>query len=214
MSGEEVVRRGACVGRRERRRYRLMAVEFIGANPCATLMRGARRVGFVSLWDAEWSTYGSGMVVLAWADGDDAVRLLATDADLGTWLADTFSRHLPEMDGLPQIDGVVDCEVREWHVDAGGARADLLGADGSRVAATINRAAVTRPGLVPSWRLGSATWTMTNLLTFCVDATLEIDGARVLGRPELSGADDDLTSTAFLATHETWTLLEPAPSSE
>jgi hypothetical protein len=191
-----------------------MGVEFIGANPCATLMRGSRRVGFVSLWDAEWSTHGTGMAVLAWADGDDAVRLLATDADLGTWLADTFSRHLPELEGLPHIDGIVDCEVREWRVDAGGARADVLGADGSRVAATISRGAVTRPGFVSPCRLGGATWTLTNLLTFCVDATLEVDGARVLGRPELSGANDDLTSTAFVATHETWTLLDPAPPSE
>jgi hypothetical protein len=57
-----------------------MPVEFIGANPCATLMRADSRAGFVSLWEAEWSVQGSGLAVLAWVDGDDVVRLLTPDA--------------------------------------------------------------------------------------------------------------------------------------
>lgn len=182
-----------------------MPVEFIGANPVATLFRADTRAGFVSLWEAEWSTYGPGTAVLAWVEGDDSVRLLTPDADLGRWLTGTFSRHFPELDGLPEIAEPVDCDIAEWHVGPESARARVFGADGSSVIAAISKPMRSRPGQATEWRLGDATWTLTNLLTFCTDATLEVDGARVLARPVVEGGADDPTSSAFIAVHETWT---------
>ena len=182
-----------------------MPVEFVGANPCATLVRGSSRVGFVSLWEAEWSVHGSGLAVLAWVDGDDTVRLLTPDVTLGSWLATTFSRHFPEFEGLPDIGEPIECEVREWQIGPSSARANVIGADASHVIATMGRSVATRPAHVADWELGEVSWTLTNLLTYCGDATLEVDGARVLGRPVISGDGSRLTSTAFIATHETWT---------
>ncbi|HEU0041156.1 MAG TPA: hypothetical protein VFQ15_02285, partial [Jiangellaceae bacterium] len=86
-----------------------MAVEFVGANPCATLLRGEARAGFVSLWEAEWSTHGPGFAVLTWVDGDEVVRVLSPDPKLGGWLAHTFSRHFPELSGLPPVSEPVEC---------------------------------------------------------------------------------------------------------
>lgn len=188
-----------------------MPVEFIGANPRATLMRADSRAGFVSLWEAEWSAQGSGLAVLAWVDGDDAVRLLTPDAPLGGWLAGTFSRWFPELDGLPEIGDPIECDVVEWHIGPDHARAKVVGADGTRVIATISRPVETRPGQAVAWQLGGVPWTLTNLLTFCTDATLEVDGARVLGRPEVGGTDGRAHSSAVIATHETWSR-NAAPS--
>lgn len=184
-----------------------MPVEFIGSNPCATLWRGESRVGFVSLWEAEWSSHGPGLAVLAWVDGADSVRLLSPDLELAGWLAGTFSRHFPELEGLPPIGDPVECEVVEWQVRPASARVDVVGVDSSRVVASISGALVTRPGHIPDWTLGETAWTLTNLLSFCADATLEVDGARVLGRAETTGGAADLTSSAFVATYETWTRL-------
>lgn len=188
-----------------------MPVEFIGANPCATLMRGESRAGFVSLWEAEWSVHGSGFAVMAWVDGDNMVRLLSPDAELGSWLADTFSRHFSELEGLPKIADPVDCDIVEWHIGTEHARVRVAGSDGSSVIAAISKPLQTRPGQAVNWLLGDVSWTLTNLLTFCADATLEVDGARVLGRPEVSGTGDRPQSTALIATHETWTS-HPSPS--
>lgn len=182
-----------------------MPVEFIGANPSATLMRGEARAGFVSLWEAEWSVRGSGVAVLAWVDGDETVRLLTPDAELGGWLADTFSRHFPEFAELPEIGEPVDCDVIEWHIGQEYARVKVAGEDGSSIIALISRPVEIRPGQAPAMLLGDVQWTLTNLLTFCTDATLEVDGARVLGRPEISADGERSRSTAFIATHETWT---------
>lgn len=183
-----------------------MPVEFIGANPNVTLLRGETKAGFVSLWEAEWSVRGPGIAVLAWAEGDESVRLLTPELGLGTWLADTFSQHFPELTGLPEIGDPVDCEVREWRITNEHVRARVTGEDGSRVAVTIGQPIASRPGHVAGWKLGATQWTLTNLLTFCADATLEIDDARVLGRTSVNEDDQERpTSTAFIATHETWT---------
>jgi hypothetical protein len=70
---------------------------------------------------------------------------------------------------------------------------------------TISQPFATRPGHVTGWELGSASWTLTNLLRFCTDATVEIDEARILGRVSVDEGGEQPTSTAFIATHETWT---------
>lgn len=185
-----------------------MPVEFIGANPSVTLLRGEAKAGFVSLWEAEWSVRGPGIAVLAWAEGDESVRLLTPELSLGVWLASTFSRHFPSLSGLPEVGEPIDCEIREWRITNEHVRARVTGEDGSRVAVTIGQPIATRPRYDADWKLGSTQWRMTNLLTFCADAMLEIDDARVLGRTSLSEDDEDRpTSTAFIATHETWTRL-------
>ncbi|NED99031.1 hypothetical protein [Phytoactinopolyspora halotolerans] len=186
-----------------------MPVEFIGANPNVTLLRGQDRAGFVSLWEAEWSIRGPGVAVLAWTDGEEQVRLLTPEFALGSWLAETFSRHFPELSGLPDIGEPVECEVREWRITADYVRARVTAEDGSRVAVSIGQPFASRPGQVSDWELGDACWTMTNLLTFCTDATLEVDDARVFGRATVNEDDEQPTSTAFIATHETWTRQLP-----
>lgn len=179
-------------------------VAFIGANPCVTLLDDGTRTGFVSLWEAEWSVHGAGRAALVWRAGDAAVRLLTPDPRLGQWLAGTFSRHFPELDGLPDIAEPVDCEIAGWRVEVDTVRAELRGRDGSTVAASIGGALQTRPAHVPRWRLGDVPWTLTNLLTFCADAALEIDGSPVPGAASVTTAGGRVQSSAFIATHETW----------
>ncbi|AYY11674.1 hypothetical protein EF847_01965 [Actinobacteria bacterium YIM 96077] len=182
-----------------------MPIEFIGANPNVTLFRGQAKAGFVSLWEAEWSVRGPGVAVLAWVEGDTSVRLLTPEFALGAWLADTFSRHFPELADLPEVGEPVECEIREWRITNEHVRARVTGEDGSRVGVTIAQPFASRPVVVTDWQLGDSLWTLTNLLTFCTDATLEIDDARVLGRAVVSEDGEKPTSTAFIATHETWT---------
>ncbi|NED98427.1 hypothetical protein G1H11_24310 [Phytoactinopolyspora alkaliphila] len=182
-----------------------MPVEFIGANPNVTLRRGEAIAGFVSLWEADWSVRGPGVAVLAWAEGDTRVRLLTPEPSLGTWLTGTFSRYFPELSELPEIAEPIECEVREWRISADHVRAKVTGEDGTRVGVTISQPFTTRPGHVTGWELGSATWTLSNLLSFCTEATVEIDEARVLGRVSVDEHGEKPSSTAFIATHETWT---------
>lgn len=54
-------------------------------------------------------------------------------------------------------------------------------------------------------QLGPVHWALTNLPTFCGHAALKIDGRPVAGSPDTSATDGKVQSTAFIATHETWT---------
>lgn len=182
-----------------------MPVEFIGANPTVTLFRGQAKAGFATLWEAEWSIRGPGVAVLAWVEGDPTVRLLTPEFALGAWLVDTFAQHFTELADLPEIGEPIECEVREWWITSEHVRAKVTGEDGSRVGVSLGQPFAIRPGHVSGWQLGWASWMMTTLVSYCTDATLEVDDARVLGRAVVNENDELPTSSAFIATHATWT---------
>lgn len=182
-----------------------MSVELIGANPIVTLTNQGERVAVASMWDVAWSTHGAGRAVLVWTDGDESIRLLTPHEHLGGWLAQTFNRHFPEFEGLPEIAGPIDCDITEWHIELHRARLEVVASDGLRVTISISRPVQTRPGYAHSFQLGDLQWTLTNLLTFCADAVITVGGTPIDGQPAIIQDGPRTQSTAFIATHETWT---------
>ncbi|WP_199041700.1 hypothetical protein [Glycomyces salinus] len=188
-----------------------MTVELIGSNPMATLVKDGRRNAIVSIWDVAWSARGSGRAVVAWAEGDPAVRLVTSDQSLGRWLGETFTRHFPEFEGLPPIADPVECRFTEWLIEPTRARVEAVATGHGRIAASIGDPVGTRPAHVRDFPLGEPGWTLTNLLTFCAEARIELDGEPVEGGPEVTSDDHRTSSTAFIAVHETWTRDDRTP---
>lgn len=182
-----------------------MAVVLIGANPMATLTQEDRRTAIVSIWEVDWSVHGPGRAVFAWREGDPAVRLLASDARLGVWLGETFTAHFPEFAGLPAIADPVEGRFTHWRIETERARIEAVGADGSRIAASIGAPVAARPAHVPNFPLAEPGWTLTNLLAFCAEARLDLDGEPAEGDTHVTHDGSRSRSTAFIATHETWT---------
>ncbi|HEX6338570.1 MAG TPA: hypothetical protein VFZ85_16565, partial [Jiangellaceae bacterium] len=56
-----------------------------------------------------------------------------------------------------------------------------------------------------TFQLGDVQWTLTNLLTFCADAFITVGGTPIDGQPAIIQDGAQTRSTAFIATHETWT---------
>jgi len=189
-----------------------MSVELIGANPIATLTNRGERVAVVSMWDVAWSTHGAGRAVLVWVGGDESIRLLTPHEHLGSWLAQTFNRHFPEFEGLPEIADPIDCDITEWLIEPARARLDVVASDGLRVTTSISGPVQTRPGYAPTFQLGDLPWTLTNLLTFCADAVVMVGGTPIEAQPAISQDGPWTRSTAFIATHETWTRRSAAAS--
>jgi hypothetical protein len=102
------------------------AGRLIGANPIAALTNRGERVAVVSMWDVAWSTHGAGRAVLVWVGGDESIRLLTPHEHLGSWLGQTFNRHFPEFEGLPEIADPIDCDITEWLIEPDRARWRLL----------------------------------------------------------------------------------------
>jgi hypothetical protein len=180
------------------------AGRLIGANPIAALTNRGERVAVVSMWDVAWSTHGAGRAVLVWVGGDESIRLLTPHEHLGSWLAQTFNRHFPEFEGLPEIAAPIGCRITEWLIQPDRARLDVVASDGLRVTTSISRPVQTRPGYAHTFQLGDVPWMLTNLLTFCADAVIMVGGKPVEGNPTISQDGPFTRSTAFIATHETW----------
>lgn len=71
----------------------------MGANPGVRLFVGDDVTAYASIWRVDWSQRGSGAAIVLWRAGD--VRVLASDVELGRHLERDFTRHFPEVSGLP-----------------------------------------------------------------------------------------------------------------
>ena len=76
-----------------------MAVVLVGANPGVLLLDGEEPTAFASVWQVDWSPYGTGPVVVLVHGG--RMRVLGADPALGRWLATAFVRHFGEAKRLP-----------------------------------------------------------------------------------------------------------------
>jgi hypothetical protein len=76
-----------------------MSVLLVGANPGLTVRRDGATVAFASVWRVDWSAHGAGAAIVLWREG--GVTVVTDRPALGRWLAGTFTRHFPEVDGLP-----------------------------------------------------------------------------------------------------------------
>jgi hypothetical protein len=166
-----------------------MSVRFIGANPCVTLYSAGERVAFASVWRADWSERGSGRALVLWYAG--ATRVLATRAGLGRWLADAFTRHFPEVRGLPWPEPEVTETPVELELDL---EAGLRAAAGDVVVEIPGPPRERRPVRIEAFDLGGEPHLLTNVYMPCDGGNVTIGGTPVAA----DGAE------AFLAEAEVW----------
>lgn len=177
-----------------------MTVRLIGANPGLQLFAGdgdGQLVGYASVWRVDWSTQGAGSALVLWHDG--RTQVLSSSPALGGWLAAEFTRHFPEVQGLPWpapeiIDAPVTLEI------------DL--AHGMRAAAAGVEVEITDPldhrlVRVDAFDLGGTPHLLSTVLIPCRTGAIRIAGAAVPGLPHVT-TDPRASSTAFLADAEVW----------
>lgn len=181
-----------------------MTVRLIGANPGLTLYAGEggeRRVGFASVWRVDWSTHGAGTAIVTWHGGQ--TQVVTATPELGRWLATEFTRHFPEVRGLPWPDPRVVTAPVALELDlARGVRA--RGAD---VEVEITGPLDRRLVRVDEFDLGGAPNALSTVLIPCRSGRLRIAGAVVPGAPRVV-TTPRVSSSAFLADAEVWTQPE------
>lgn len=163
-----------------------MSVLLVGANPGLTVQRDGATVAFVSLWRVDWSPHGAGRAIVLWHEGRTAVVTAAPV--LGRWLADTFTRHFPEVEGLPwpepevteapvafELDLAAGCTVT-----GGGVEVALRGPAGHR--------------LITVDAFQGQELNLSTVYAKCAEGSLTVGGRTVRG-----------TAAGFLADAEVWT---------
>ncbi len=168
-------------------------IRFIGANPGLTLLDGEERVAFASVWRADWSERGAGLAVVVWHGG--ATRVVATDAGLGLWLAQDFTRHFPEVSGLPWPTPAVEVDDVRLELDL----ATGMHASARDLTVQIGPPTDRRLFATDAFDLGGVKHGLSTVFMPCETGSLHIAGTPITG-----------TAKAFLADAEVWTAPPPA----
>jgi hypothetical protein len=163
-------------------------VLLVGANPGLTLTRDGDRVAFASAWRVDWSAHGSGQALVLWHDGH--TRVVTATPKLGLWLADGFTRHFPEVDGLPWPEP----EVTEAPVTLDLDLATGLRATGGGVTLELAEPGDPRTSNVDAFPGNGLR--LSNVFALCGTGAITVDGRPLEGEP-----------TGFLADAEVWSSM-------
>lgn len=173
-------------------------VVLVGANPGFQLFDGDRVTAYVSAWRVDWSPYGAGTAVIRWED--DEVHLYGADRRLASWLERDFTRHFPEVEGLPWPDPVFH------HVPA---RVDIDLATGARVRAgnlSLGMGDVRdqRSFTTDDFPLGGVDHSLHLVLGPCFAGQGRVGGRMMEGEIVTSGTPDRPSSSVFVTEAEVW----------
>ncbi|MGO1166009.1 MAG: hypothetical protein ACTMHL_05265 [Janibacter sp.] len=173
-------------------------VVLVGANPGFQLFDGDRVTAYVSAWRVDWSPHGSGTAVIRWQD--DEVHLYSSRPRLARWLERDFTRHFPEVEGLPWPPPVVHRTPAHIDIDmATGAR--IRAGDVSvRMGDVRDRRSFT----TDDFPLGAVDHSLHLVLGPCFEGRGRVGGSMMEGEIVTSGTPERPGSSAFITEAEVW----------
>lgn len=177
-----------------------MTVLLMGANPGVRLYAADGDEvpeAYASAWRVDWSVRGAGNALVLWRAG--VPRVISDSAPLGEWLAAAFTRHFPEVRGLPWPTPEVTTAPVTYESDL---------TNGVRVSGADVQLEITEPlqrGLVrvDDFDLGGTPHLLSTVLMPCRQAALRVGGTPVPGLPRVT-TSPRVSSSAFIADAEVW----------
>jgi hypothetical protein len=177
-----------------------MSVRLIGANPGLSLFADGADgppVGYASVWRVDWSAHGTGAALVLWHEG--STRVVGGSPELGGWLAAEFTRHFPEVQGLPWPPPQITVAPVDLEIDL----AHGMRAAGADVEVEISDPLDRRLVRVDDFDLGGTSNMLSTVIIPCRTGALRIAGAPVTGVPRVT-TTPRASSSAFLADAEVW----------
>lgn len=173
-------------------------VLLIGANPGFRLFDGDRVTAYVSAWRVDWSPLGSGTAVICWRD--DEVHVYGHNRRLASWLERDFTRHFPEVEGLPWPQPVFHRAHAHISIDM---------ATGARVRAgdlslQLGDVRDRRSFTTDEFPLGGADHSLHLVLGPCFSGQARVGGSIMEGDIVTSGPAGRPSSSAFITEAEVW----------
>ena len=173
----------------------------VGANPAVQLFDDAGDcTAYVSVWRVDWSDHGAGTALVLWQPS--GVLLLAEDTGIGRWLATSFVRHFPELDGLPWHEPVVRHTPVgvELSLDSG------LHASAGDVEVEIDGVLDRRAFETDEFALGNDVAGLRLVLAPCARGRITVAGTELPGGVTVTGTPARPSSSAFVTDAEVWLL--------
>lgn len=170
----------------------------VGANPCVRLFDGETDTGFASVWRVDWSVRGRGDALVLWHDGQ--VRVLGSDPELAYWLADYFTRHFPEVAGLPWPEPRVERADVRIALDL----AYGLTAEAGDVTVRMAGVLARRTYATDAFALDGVPHGLSLVVCPVAEAGITVAGRALPGEVKREGTPERPSSSAFLADAEVW----------
>lgn len=171
----------------------------VGANPGVQLFDSSGDcTAYGSCWRVDWSTHGSGDVVVLWQP--ERVVAVGSDSELSLWLAESFVRYFPELEGL-EWPGV------EYRQSPARVQVDLATGAVARagdIDIYIDGVLDRRCFSTDEFQLGPTTSSLQLVLGPCARASISVRDRRTPGHVRLGGTEDRPSSSAFTADAEVW----------
>lgn len=174
------------------------SVVLVGANPGFQLFDGEEVTAYVSAWRVDWSPHGSGTAIVLWHEGK--VHLYSRHRRLAHWLEQGFTRHFPEVEGLPWPEPVF--HRTRAHIDIDLARGARIHA--GHLSVWMGDVRDQRSFTTDDFRLGSGPHSLHLVLGPCFRGHGRIAGSMMDGEIATSGTPERPGSSAFLAEAEVW----------
>ncbi|GAA3257328.1 hypothetical protein [Nonomuraea helvata] len=172
-----------------------------GANPYVTLYDGTTPTGYASMWKVDWSTHGTGAVLVVWTPA--GLRVVGDDPRLAAWIEEHFVRHFDEATALPSWPAVrVERAAVHLRIDpAKGAFARAAGLEVS-ITGTLD----ARPFALADFPLQGVSHGLSMQVIPCEHASITVNGHAVPGSPTVIRSDGRPASSAVTTVHEAWSM--------
>lgn len=174
-------------------------VVLVGANPILSLFDASGAVRFfVSAWRVDWSPVGAGSTLVVWHDGQ--VHTYGSAA-LAPWLERDFTRHFPEVSGLPWPEAVFHESEVEVQIDLGTG----LKLTSEDLALSLSDIRDRRVFHTDDFPLAGRPHGLTLVLAPCFEFAGTWSRHPLSGRLITGGEPGRPTSSAFVTEAEVWT---------
>lgn len=174
-------------------------VILVGANPIVRLFDGDTVTALASVWIVDWSPHGRGDVLVLWHE--HRVRVLGDNPELARWVAEYFTRHFPEAEGLAWDGGEVEPVPVTVDLDL----TTGMTVTAANVTVTASKVLDRRTFTTGDFALDGRPHGLSLLLAPVATAAIRIDGEPVPGSVRREGTAQRPSSSAFLTAAEVWT---------
>lgn len=171
----------------------------VGANPGMQLFGDdGACTAYLSTWVVDWSTHGSGTAMVLWQP--EGVRVRGESPHLALWLAESFVRHFPELEGLPWPAP----QFRRSKVRVSLDLASGMQVRGGEISARMSHVLDRRAFATDAFPLAGVAHSLSLVLAPCARARALVAGHRLAGDVSVGGTADRPSSSAFLTAAEVW----------
>ncbi|AKU16874.1 hypothetical protein [Luteipulveratus mongoliensis] len=171
----------------------------VGANPAVQLFDAAGTcTAYVSVWQVRWSTHGTGNALVLWQP--TRVLVMGEDPKLADWLAGSFVRHFPELEGRTWHEPAV--HQTPVHMDLSLERG--LRARAGAVDVEIGDVLGHRTFSTDDFPLGAVRHGLSLVLAPCRTGQIRVGGQVLHGEVRVAGTPERPSSSAIVTDAEVW----------